>query len=231
MSEPVGPTTPAALVEAAYARYPERVAIARDAARPPADVRREGAHRARRRSRDRRVSTAVSTTPTTGPTASRCRTRPRRWRCCSSCSPDSRPSRCRRPCTATTSSRRASAPTPTCRSRSTPTREVYEFLRTRVGEVRHRLLEAGQRDHPPGRARELRVPGRDDDRHRLAHAERGRARHDRDRRRRRRRGRRDGGLAVQHARAEAHRRAAHRRALGLGGAEGRHPRRSPASSP
>ena len=30
MSEPVGPTTPAALVEAAYARYPERVAIARD---------------------------------------------------------------------------------------------------------------------------------------------------------------------------------------------------------
>ena len=48
-----------------------------------------------------------------------------------------------------------------------------------VGEVRHRLLEAGQRDHPPGRARELRVPRRDDDRHRLAHAERGRARHDR----------------------------------------------------
>ena len=30
--------------------------------------------------------------------------------------------------------------------------EVYEFLRT-VSEVRHRLLEAGQRDHPPGRAR------------------------------------------------------------------------------
>src|SRR5262245_49589367 len=29
MSEPVGPTTPAALVEAVYARYPERVAVAR----------------------------------------------------------------------------------------------------------------------------------------------------------------------------------------------------------
>ncbi len=35
MSEPVGPTTPAALVEAAYARYPERVAIARDRLRRP----------------------------------------------------------------------------------------------------------------------------------------------------------------------------------------------------
>ena len=54
-------------------------------------------------------------------------------------------------------------------------------------------------DHPPGRARELRVPGRHDDRHRLAHAERRRARHDRDRCRRRRRDGRDGGLAVQHA--------------------------------
>ena len=37
-----------------------------------------------------------------------------------------------------------------------------------VGEVRHRLLGPGQRDHPPGRARELRLPRRDDDRHRLA---------------------------------------------------------------
>ena len=35
MSEPVGPTTPAALVEATYARYPERVAIARDRLRRP----------------------------------------------------------------------------------------------------------------------------------------------------------------------------------------------------
>ena len=72
-----------------------------------------------------------------------------------------------------------------------------------VGEVRHRLLEAGLRDHPPGRARAVRVPRRDDDRHRQPHAERGRPRHGRDRRRRRRRGRRDGGLAVQHARARS----------------------------
>ena len=35
MSEPVGPTTPATLVEATYARYPERVAIARDRLRRP----------------------------------------------------------------------------------------------------------------------------------------------------------------------------------------------------
>ena len=92
----------------------------------------------------------------------------------------------------------------------------------RLGEVRHRLLEAGQRHHPPGRAGELRVPRRHDDRHRLAHAERRRARHGRDRCGRCRRGRRDGGLAVQHARPEAHRRAAHRIAVGLDRAEGRH---------
>ena len=72
-----------------------------------------------------------------------------------------------------------------------------------VGEVRHRVLEAGLRDHPPGRARAVRVPRRDDDRHRQPHAERGRARHGRDRRRWRRRRRRDGGLAVQHARARS----------------------------
>ena len=61
----------------------------------------------------------------------------------------------------------------------------------RVREVRHRLLAAGLGDHPPGRARELRVPRRDDDRHRQPHAERGRARHGRGRRGRRRRARRD----------------------------------------
>ena len=77
----------------------------------------------------------------------------------------------------------------------------------RLGEVRHRLLEAGLRDHPPGRARAVRVPGRDDDRHRQPHAQRRRPRHGRDRRRRRRRGRRHGRLAVQHAGAEGHRRA------------------------
>ena len=57
--------------------------------------------------------------------------------------------------------------------------------------------------HPPGRARELRVPRRDDDRHRQPHAERRRPRHGRDRRRRRRRGRRDGRLPVQRARARS----------------------------
>ena len=43
------------------------------------------------------------------------------------------------------------------------------------GEVRRGLLGAGRRDHPPGRARELRLPRRADPRHRLAHAERRRA--------------------------------------------------------
>ena len=53
-------------------------------------------------------------------------------------------------------------------------------------EVRHRLLEAGRGHHPPGRARELRVPGRPHDRRGFAHAQRGRPRHDRHRRGRRR---------------------------------------------
>ena len=57
--------------------------------------------------------------------------------------------------------------------------------RRRMREVRHRFLEARKRDHPSGRARELRVPRRHDDRHRLAHAERGWPRDDRGRCRRR----------------------------------------------
>ncbi len=93
----------------------------------------------------------------------------------------------------------------------------------RVGSLRHRLLEAGLGDHPPGRARELRLPRRDDDRHRQPHAQRGRPRDDRDRRRRCRCGRRDDGLPVQRAVAEAHRRAPHGRALGMVVAEGRDP--------
>ena len=52
-------------------------------------------------------------------------------------------------------------------------REVYDFLRSVSGEVRDRFLGAGQWDHPSGRAGDLRLPRRDDDRHRLAHAERG----------------------------------------------------------
>ena len=93
----------------------------------------------------------------------------------------------------------------------------------RLGALRHRLLGAGRRHHPPGGARELRLPRRHDDRHRLAHAERRRPRHVRLRRRRRRRGRRDGGLPLGGAAAEAHRRAPDRQALGLDRAEGRDP--------
>ena len=40
------------------------------------------------------------------------------------------------------------------------------------GEIRHRLLEARRRHHPPGGARELRLPRPHDDRHRLAHPQR-----------------------------------------------------------
>ena len=57
MAELVGPTTPAALVEAAYAQFPERVAHRARAARAPADVRREGAVRPRRRPADGRPRT------------------------------------------------------------------------------------------------------------------------------------------------------------------------------
>ena len=101
--------------------------------------------------------------------------------------------------------------------------------RVGVGQVRHRLLEAGQRHHPPGRARELRLPRRDDDRHRQPHAQRRRPRHGRHRRRRRRRRRRHDRLPVQRALAQAHRRPPHRRARRLVVAEGRHPegRRDP----
>ena len=110
-------------------------------------------------------------------------------------------------------------------------REVYEFLRTVSEQVRHRLLEAGQRHHPPGRAGELRLPGRDDDRHRQPHPERRRARHGRHRRGRRRRRRRDDRLPVQRPLAQGHRRAPHRLAVGLVVAEGRHPRGGPRCSP
>ena len=93
----------------------------------------------------------------------------------------------------------------------------------RLGALRHRLLGPRRRHHPPGGAREVRLPGRHDDRHRLAHAERRRPRHVRLRRGRRRRRGRDGGLPVGGALPEARGRAPHRRALGLGRAEGRDP--------
>ncbi len=79
-------------------------------------------------------------------------------------------------------------------------------------QVRHRLLGSRQRHHPPGRPRELRLPRRDDDRHRQPHAQRGWARHGRDRGRRRRRGRCDDRLSVQRPLAEGDRCEAHRHA-------------------
>ena len=100
-----------------------------------------------------------------------------------------------------------------------------------LGPLRHRVLEAGLGDHPPGRARELRLPRRDDDRHRQPHAERRRARHGRHRRGRRRRRRRDDRLPVQRAVAQAHRRPPHRRAVGLVVARRTSSSRSPRCSP
>jgi hypothetical protein len=48
-------------------------------------------------------------------------------------------------------------------------KEVFDFLGVGLEQVRHRLLEARRGHHPPGGARELRLPRRHDDRHRLAH--------------------------------------------------------------
>ncbi len=91
-----------------------------------------------------------------------------------------------------------------------------------LGPLRHRLLEARLGHHPPGRARAVRLPRRDDDRHRQPHTQRRGPRHGGDRGRRRRRRRRDDQLPVQRALAEAHRRAPHRRAQRLVRAEGHH---------
>ena len=87
--------------------------------------------------------------------------------------------------------------------RSTPTPRSTSSCAVGVGQVRHRLLEAGLGHHPPGRAREVRLPRRDDDRHRQPHAQRRRPRHGRHRRRRRRRRRRDDRLPVQRALARS----------------------------
>ena len=55
-------------------------------------------------------------------------------------------------------------------------REVYDFLRT--ASARHGIgfWGPGRGDHPSGRAREVRLPRRHDDRHRLAHPQRRRPR-------------------------------------------------------
>ncbi len=88
-------------------------------------------------------------------------------------------------------------------------------------EVRHRLLEAGRGHHPPGGARELRVPGRPHDRHGLAYAQCGRPRHDRHRRGRGRLRRGHGRARLGGARPEADRRAPDRQALGVDLGQGR----------
>ena len=79
-----GPPRRSSWSERSTSRYPERVDDRPSPPRAAAHVRREGAVRPRRRPRDASASSAASTTPTTGPTGSRCRTPPRRWRCCSS---------------------------------------------------------------------------------------------------------------------------------------------------
>ena len=94
-------------------------------------------------------------------------------------------------------------------------------------QVRHRLLGTRQRHHPPGRARELRLSRRHDDRHRQPHAERRRPGHGGHRRRRCRRGRRHDRLPVQRPLAEGHRRPADRHAVRVVVTEGRHPRGRP----
>ena len=69
--------------------------------------------------------------------------------------------------------------------------EVYDFLRSAAQKYGIGFWKPGVGHHPPGGARELRLPGRPHDRRRLAHAQRGRPRHAGHRRRRRglRRGR------------------------------------------
>ena len=74
--------------------------------------------------------------------------------------------------------------------------EVYDFLRRCSDKYGIGFWKPGQRHHPPGGARELRLPRRHDDRHRLAHAQRRRPGHGRHRRGRRRRRRRHGGHAL-----------------------------------
>ncbi len=51
-------------------------------------------------------------------------------------------------------------------------RRGLRLPRVRLRAVRHRVLEARFRDHPPGGPRAVRLPRRDDDRHRLPHPQR-----------------------------------------------------------
>ena len=53
--------------------------------------------------------------------------------------------------------------------------EVYDFLRTASARYGIGFWKPGLGHHPPGRPRALRLPRRDDDRHRQPHAQRRRA--------------------------------------------------------
>ena len=97
------------------------------------------------------------------------------------------------------------------------------------GEIRAGLLGAGRRHHPSGGAGELRLSGRADHRHRLAHAQCRRSRRVLGRRRRRGRGRGHRRAAVGGAVSPAHRGLPDRPAERMDGAQGRDPlRRRPA---
>ena len=226
----VSASTPIELVEAVYANAARQRQARPRAARPPAHVRREGALRPRRRpgtvgARARRQLRRLPPRPR--------RDAGRHRADGAAAVHDRRParrSRCRRTVHCDHLIQAQVGADIDLGVALDTNSEVYEFLRSCRAKYGIGFWKPGSRDHPPGRARELRVPRRDDDRHRQPHAERRRARHGRDRRRRRRRGRRDGGLAVQHALAEGDRRATHRRARRAGRARRTSSSRSPASS-
>ncbi len=102
-------------------------------------------------------------------------------------------------------------------------REVYDFLASASAALRIRLLAAGRRHHPSGRARTLCLPRPDDARHRFPHPQCRWARLFCRRRRRRRRGRRDGRSALGGPASPHRRRTSQGQAAGLDRPERHHP--------